>query len=493
MRPRMLCWKTAVLLAALARLAPVPAFADGGNISGGNSIRLCKTEDDCSDHFISTFQADSIGSMKGYSIFKAQVEELRKDLPDFADAIEKAADKKVWYRIPEDFKGVSVEKHKLLFSTVQSAYQTDKEIFTSDLSFKNMSEADAAVALWQETLEAMLPDMDPVKARVVAGRLFTPSASTDSRQTALLENGYGLYLTPAAKKRIRQKGREAYVDYLRGTIDNAYRGQFSAHCEDRNFDEKREMEIYHVKDRAGIDRVYVERTLGGMGTPENPGSWDWRSPFEANIFVKGGLFSTAVSSRRKVTSSVRDDLRAKGNYSERLLSAFEAFDAKGDKARTPAEDAAWSKILSQLEPALDKDTRTIIRAVGDSPAFADFLALGIRVTDAVAVRDEHDTLKFMQWNLRKELADRSKENDPNYNGWIPVLDTVASRLNGVPVQNPVELHRRFCDELRQLAGAIEEVSAKVSPNKPKPVVRPELENLDNDSGGVPARQGSKAE
>jgi hypothetical protein len=99
----------------------------------------------------------------------------------------------------------------------------------------------------------------------------------------------------------------------------------------------------------------------------------------------------------------------------------------------------------------------------------------------------------MLWNLRKELADRSKENDPNYNGWIPVLDTVASRLNGVPVQNPVELHRRFCDELRQLAGAIEEVSAQVSPNKPKPVVRPELENLDNDSGGVPARQGSKAE
>lgn len=442
----------------LAISAPAYAAKGGSSDGGGNAVcnsvtNVCK--------MVEQYQVENIAEVKGYSLFKEKLEMVRKDLPELAARIEKAAQSKAWYVIPSDFDLLSLEQTKLQFTTNQAAYQNEKEIFVSQNSLDKMDEEAAAFKLMHESVMAMQkPPFKVSEVRLLTGKIFARGASAKSIQEAAAVNGFGVYFTKTQLQQQRGYLRLSYLEALDGYLKSNERlCDFSAH------------EVGHAKHR--LPNVIETLNSYDDELPQSPFS----SPFSASPSYLGGGMMHGVRKANYVQAAKWAPLAsAEGNpadstekFRARLGDLWASYQGKGVNA---LEGETMRDALKRLAQPLEEDSFRIRQRLAENPAFLDLLAMQVKMGG------NEDQLK------------QSFSSDPKHQRLLPIYDRVRARLNSVPNNakaNPQKTLSRLCANIESVKADVRRMQDAIKKKSgPRPEVADESLEPVRDLFGLPA-------
>ena len=427
----------ALKISLLALVLASQAFAKGGSSDGGGNAVCNSITNECK--MVEQFQVENLREVKGYGLFRKKLAMLKKELPDLAQAIEKAIQNKTWYVVPTQFDLLSTEQTKLKFTSDQAAFQNDEEVFISQNSLDKMDEEAAAYKLMHESLMAMQEKRDAAKVRVLTGRIFAKKPSTKLMQEAAAIHGFGTYFSPADLQRQRMTAAKSYLNHFERLVKGAI-----VYCDPQN--------PYGFKGYArkltAQDKLDV--LLGQLEKREDD-VFQWSSPLARFHDGMGKSYDNLAEYALQYPVLLENPGKLPDANTEKFNLHLWKINAK--QASKLDEENVQKSIARLVEP-LNEDTIRIREELAKNQAFIDLLAVQKRFYP----------------NAERDLGPRGSPEkvhqrlQPIYRQVINAMDRVPTHrqkyLNTYihTARDPKALFQKACDDLSSVERDIQRMT-----------------------------------
>jgi hypothetical protein len=472
------------LLVFLAILLTPAAHADNGGSSDGGGNAVCNSETHkCK--MVEQFQVADLSQVKGFKLFNEKMELLRQELPEFADRIDRAIEKKSWYVVPADFDELTLEQKKLRFSTNQAAYQNDDEVFLSQNSLDQMDEEAAAYKLMHEAIMATQDVRDPIPVRAATGRIMAKGATPFTIQEGVARARLGVYFTPAQMEAQRHQLQIAYLDHVAGILEEA-----SQRCTIAQWNPEYEsyMRREYAKNPQGRAKYELEQLTDKLNAwPENNKFFGvWNSPFSSSPQYGGGLLGAKARWNSNEVGSIRfgfaDVTKAHPEIATKGFAEWEANFSVNNPNHNGVEEGIRQGYYHRLEDLVEFDSARIIRRIGESEAFTDLLAIQMRQPRADAKE------------LSPDYYAPNKDAVTRAHSIAPILDRTKAKMNSVP-RDAKSMRERLCADVTKLQVEVGTLKQRLE-DKYNPIRNPVTKGdpfADDDNQGNKLRLNSPLE
>jgi hypothetical protein len=454
------------------------ALAGGSSDGGGNAVCNSQTH---ACKMVEQFQVTDLSQVKGFELYNAKMELLRKELPELAARIDKGVANKTWYVIPRDFDELRRDQTKLRFDTTQAAYQNDSEVFLSQNALDQMDEEGAAYKLMHESIMSTQDVRDPIPVRAATGKIMAKGANPLTIQEAVAKARLGVYFTPGQMTAQRRQLQIAYLDHVAGILEEANQRCTIAQW---NPDYESYMRREYAKNPQGRAKYELEQLTDKLNAwPENNKFFGvWNSPFSSSPQYGGGLLGAKARWNSNEVGSIKfgfaDVTKAHPEIATPGFAEWEANFSVNNPNHNGVEEGIRQGYYRKLEDGVEKDSFRIIQRLGTIDAFVDLLAIQMRQPRADVKELSPD---FYAPN--KDAVEKAYQI-------APILDSVKARLNSVPRDASSQLVR-LCSDVSALQGEVAGLKG-VLENKynPKPHRERQQDDLfgNDDDGYGKARQ-----
>jgi hypothetical protein len=177
----------------------------GMNSGGGNSIQ---------GRVIESYRIN-YKNLKGYSFTNSVLERLNAYLPDFANALKKSSDKKVWLLVPAEFSTIPKEISGIPAHTEQTALNRPFIVWISKPNLKAKSNEEAGILVLHEMVMNYLRGQSIkqteeliTKTQVITSRLLDMEKYQDTELAKIVNDlSYSKYNAVSTKNALAERDR----------------------------------------------------------------------------------------------------------------------------------------------------------------------------------------------------------------------------------------------------------------------------------------------